>query len=247
MGMGRKKERICLFVSFLVFLFFTEQILAWETDLDYHYEYEKSGVYTKFSDWVPYRLHKWEPKYLEDFYEMSNWKQHYGEKDLLRNIYFLKIALGKRFRHPKQALCEIKSENEYYKYRNLVSMHIHLRILRSYLRIGSLYDKRHVYFQNLDFAQELKQSFSVAESYYSEAIPHWKKAEEHAKIANEIPIDLDLGTMETEAYEIRTGKLDMGLAIERHLDRLSGKKQIVLEFLAKHPEADKPNLDQIKD
>ncbi|EMO06532.1 hypothetical protein LEP1GSC116_3908 [Leptospira interrogans serovar Icterohaemorrhagiae str. Verdun HP] len=27
-----------------------------EIDLDYNYEYEKNGLYTKFSDWVPYKL-----------------------------------------------------------------------------------------------------------------------------------------------------------------------------------------------
>lgn len=233
--------------TFLVSIYLlTPPLFAWETDIDYNYEYEKNGPYVKFSDWVPYKLHKWEPKYLEDFYEMANLKQHYGENEIRRNIYFLKIGLAKRFRHPRQALCPITTEESYEKYRNLVFMHIHLQIMRSYLRIGSLYDKRHLYFQNLDFAHDLKNSFGIAEAFYKEAIPHWQKAKQHAERATEFPMDLDLGTMETERHHIMIGKWDYDDIIEKHLDRLDGKKKIVAEYLAKHPQADKPNLDQIQ-
>ncbi len=233
-----------LIASFLCIVAGTTPTLqAWETDIDYNYEYEKNGPYTKFSDWVPYKLHKWEPKYLEDYYELYNLKQHYNENELRKNIYFLKIALGKRFRHPKHALCETKTEKEYYKYRNLMFMHLNLGIMRSYMRIASKFDKRHVYFYNLDFAHELKNSFGIAEGFYKEAIPYWEKAREYADRANEVPVDLDLGTIETERFEIVTGKLDFGYIIQNHLTRLSGKQKIVSEYLEKYPEADKPVLD----
>ncbi|EKT88438.1 hypothetical protein [Leptospira santarosai] len=214
-----------------------------EIDLDYNYEYEKNGLYTKFSDWVPYKLHKWEPKFLEDYYQLYGLKLHYGENELRRNIYFLKIGLKKRFRHPKNALCPVKDEEEYYKYRNLLFMHINLQIMRSYMRIASQFDKRHLYFYNLDFAYDLNRSFEVADGFYKEAIPYWKEAQRYADRSSEIDSDLDLGTMETERYEIMTGKLDFGKIIEDHLARLGKKRNTVQEFLAKHPDANKPLLE----
>jgi hypothetical protein len=199
-----------------------------EVDLDYNYEYEKNGPYTKFSDWIPYKLHKWEPRNLEDYYQLVGLRQHFGENDLRRDIYFLKLSLQKKFRHPKNALCEIHSEEEYYKYRNLLFMHLNIRIMRSYMRLASLYDKRHLYFYNLDFAPDLKDSFHIAEGFYKEAIPYWEKAREHADKANEIPFDLDLGTLETERFQIVTGKLDYGYIINNHLEKLN-KKQLMVQ------------------
>ncbi|WP_078127643.1 hypothetical protein [Leptospira alexanderi] len=215
-----------------------------EIDLDYNYEYEKNGPYTKFSDWVPYKLHKWEPKFLEDYYQLYGLKPHYGENELRRNIYFLKIGLKKRFRHPKNALCPVKDEEEYYKYRNLLFMHINLQIMRSYMRIASQFDKRHLYFHNLDFAYDLNRSFEVADGFYKEAIPYWKEAQRYADRSSEIDSDLDLGTIETERYEIITGKLDFGKIIEDHLFRLEKKRNTIQEYLAKHPDANKPLLEQ---
>lgn len=227
-----------VWVSILIILGSKNPIYSFETDIDYNYDYEKNGPYMKFSDWIPYKLHKYEPRNLEDFYEMSALKQHYGVNELRRNIYFLKIGMRKKFRHPQRALCKIESEEEYYKYRNLLFMHMNLRIMRSYLRIGSLYDKRHLYFYNLDFAEDLDKSFAIAEGFYKEAIPYWEKAREHADIANEIPFELDLGTLETERFEIVTGKLNYTWIIENHLEKLEKKRRTVKAELARRNQED---------
>ena len=235
------KNALFFAVVMATFCFFSP--VSAEVDLDYNYYYEKNGPYTKFSDWVPYRLHKWEPRTLEDYYELANLKQHYGEAELRRNIYFLTNALNLKFRHPRNALCEVKTEEDYYKYRNLLFMHLNLGIMRSYMRIASLYDKRHLYFYNLDFAYDLDKSFSKSELLYKEAIPYWDKARFYADRANEVPVDLDLGTLESEVFEIVTGKLDFGQIIGDHLERLKRKRATVTQFLKENPDSNQPKLD----
>jgi hypothetical protein len=230
-GSGKHLFSLGVFFAWILIFTPTGRDISSEPDLDYNYDYEKNGPYMKFSDWIPYRLHKWEPRNLEDFYELAGLKQHYGENELRRNIYFYKISLQKKFRHPQRALCKIESEEEYYKYRNLLFMHLNLRIMRSYLRLGSLYDKRHLYFYNLDFAEDLEKSFQIAEGFYREAIPYWEKAREYADRANEVPYELDLGTLETERFEIVTGKLDFGWIIENHLDRVEKKQKLIAQEL----------------
>ena len=235
----------------LLFFFVTINLqptgsISSETDIDYNYEYEKNGPYTKFSDWVPNKLHKWNPVFLEDFYELYGLKLYHGENDLRKNIYFLKIALKKRFRHPKNALCFTPEEQHYHKYRLLLFMQINLMIMRSYMRIGSLYDKRHLYFYNLDFAYDLNRSFGIAETFYKEAMPYWEKAHNYARQADKIPHILDLGTIESTRFEIMEKKLDYGKIINSHLSRLDKKKKLVNEYLQKHPEENKPFLSSIE-
>ncbi len=215
--------------------------------LNHNYEYEMGGVRTKFADWVPYKLHKWNPKFLEDFYELYGLRLHYNENDLRKDIYFLKIGLKSRFRHPRNALCRITDEETYYKYRLLLTMHLNLQIMRSYMRIASQYDKRHLYFYNLDFAHELKNSFTKSKEIYKEALIYWNIAKENALKADSLKRDLDLGTMETERYEISIGKLDFEHIIQDHLTRLDRKLLTVNEYLKDHPGADKPFLETIDD
>jgi hypothetical protein len=212
-------------------------------NLNHDYEYEQNGLKTKFSDWVPYKLHKWNPKFLEDYYELYGLKLHYNENELRKNISFLKIGLQSRFRHPRNALCPIKDEEYYLKYRLLLTMHLNLQIMRSYMRIASQYDKRHLYFQNLDFAHELKNSFKLAEGFYKEALPYWEKARENAFKAERIKKELDLGTLESERYEITAGKLNFAEIIGDHLMRLDKKQKAVDTYLRENPAADKPILE----
>lgn len=241
-----------LFIVYTTFMLFTKTFAYpiesdYMLNLDHNYEYEQHGLKTKFSEWVPYKLHKWEPKFLEDFYELYGLKLHYNENELRKNIYFLKAGLQKRFRHPKNALCPITDETMYYKYRLLLTMHMNLQIMRSYMRLASLYDKRHVYFQNLDFAHELKNSFKIAEGFYKEALPYWEKARKLAFDSDKIKRELDIGTIESERFEIVSGKLNFAEIIGDHLSRLEKKQRIVENYLKEHPKADKPLLEQMEE
>ena len=191
----------------------------------------QDGPFTKFSDWIPKRLHDVEPLFLEDFYELYGLKLLYDENELRRNIYFLKIALKKRFRHPKNALCLTQSEPEYHKYRLLLFMQVNLAIMRSYMRIASLYDKRMLYFYNLDFADDLEVSFAVAEGFYKEALPYWQEAKKFALEADQHPFEIDLPAMESARFSIATGEEDFAYIIGQHLAKLAAKQSEVKTFL----------------
>ncbi|MCP5499361.1 MAG: hypothetical protein H7A25_05630 [Leptospiraceae bacterium] len=243
MGWKYVKYKFFLIFSFLFYFSLSAQVGF--PGMRYHYQYNmKDHTETRFKEWVPYRLHKWDPKFLEDYYELYGLKMHYGENELRKDIYFLKIGLKSRFRHPRNALCHVKSEEEYHKYRLLLFMHLNLQIMRSYMRIGSLYDKRHLYFYNLDFAHELNKSFQTALSFYKQAKPFWADAKKQALEANKILKDIDLGTLETERYDISTGKLNFEYIIDTHIARLEKKLKTVQEYLRKHPDADKPAIEQ---
>ena len=219
-------------------------VFAGPIGLSHNYEYSMEDPHSKFSDWVPYRLHKWNPKFLEDYYELYGLKLHYDEAELRKDISFLRIGLKSRFRHPRNSLCHVKSEEEYYKYRLLLHMHLNLQIMRSYMRIASQYDKRHLYFYNLDVAHELKKSFETAIAFYNQAKPYWKEAKDNAMKASKVLKEVDIGTIESERFEISTGKLNFEKIIEDHIARAEKKLETIKEYLAKNPDADKPILEQ---
>ena len=180
--------------------------------------------------------------FLEDYYQLYGLRLHYDINELRRNIFFLKIALKKRFRHPKNALCKITTEESYYKYRLLMFMQINLQIMRSYMRIASKYDKRHLYFYNLDFAYDLNRSFQIAESFYKEALPYWNKAHKYALKASSLNSEIDLGTIESNRYRIQIGKLNFKKMIQNHLKKLEQKQKTIQAYFDKYPEANKPYL-----
>jgi hypothetical protein len=141
------------------------------------------------------------------------------------------MSLDAKFRHPRNSLTQIKTPEEFHKYRLLLQMHTYLLIMRMHLRLGSMYDKRHLYFHDLDVADDLEISFLIAKTYYSESRKYWEKARELAHKAHEYPFEMDLGTMETERFEIVTGVLDYDRIIDLHTARVEAKLEHITAFL----------------
>ena len=199
-----------------------------------NYYYDRTGRWTKFSDWIPFQQKKFVPTHLEDFYQLYGLPHHYKPADIKESIYFLEFALSRKFRHPRNALCKIETEEAYHKYRLLMYMQINYLVMRMYLRLGSLYDKRHLYFHDLDFADDLEVSFLVARTYYHTAYEYWKKAKRYAALAGEHPFEIDLPTIESHRFEINNGELNFDRIIYRHLRRVESKLGVVKPFLDEH-------------
>ncbi len=205
------------------------QIPRGEIRLNYYYD--RTGRWVKFSDWIPFKQKKYEPMFMEDFYSLYSLPAGYHPDDVKESIYFLTQSLTHKFRHPRKALCTIRTEEEYHRYRLLMYMHTNILIMRMYLRLGSLYDKRHLYFHDLDMADDLEISFLVARTYYHEARKYWDQAVNYANQTEQYRFELDLPTIETERYEINNGKLNFGYLINRHLGRVEAKLEVTSAFL----------------
>ena len=200
---------------------------------DYQYQYfSEKKKYTPFSDWIPkVRLHFYTvPHYVEDYYLLYGLKQYYNENTLRRNIDRLSTALQCKFRHPSEALIQVTSEEEYLKYRNLMFMHINMLLLRDHLKIAARYDKRNIYFYSADFAKDIRDSLDIAERYYNDALPYWREALKYAQKASEIKITTDMGTVETERFNIVKGNTDFERIIGKHISKLK-KNRLKLDSM----------------
>ena len=202
-------------------------------ELRLNYYYDDSGRWVKFSDWIPYQQRKYRPRHLEDFYALVGLPHSYKVSEVKQDIYWLVQALTHKFRHPSHSLCKIESKEEYHKYRLLMFMHINKLIMRKFLRLASLYDKRNLTFHDLDFADDLERSFSIAQSYYKQAYPYWQLARNYAQQANQYRFELDLPTIETERFEIVRKELNYDRIIERHLYKVQAKLSATKSFLDK--------------
>jgi len=196
-----------------------------------NYYYDRTGRWVKFSDWIPFKRKRNAPRFLEDFYLLFGLPYHYNVHEVKEAIHFLYMARASRFRHPRNALCKIKTEPRYHKYRLLMHMKINLLLMRMYLRLGSLYDKRHLYFHDLDVADDLEKSFLIARTYYREAAKYWNIARKYARRAHEYPFEIDLPTIESERFQIVRGELDFDRIIGLHLARVQARLGITGEFL----------------
>jgi hypothetical protein len=220
-----KKSIITIFFVFLIIVFMRSVPHA--EDYQYQYFNKEKDKYVPFSDYIPkVRLHYITvPHYLEDFYELYGMKQYYNENSLRKNIDRMQTALNCKFRHPSQALVKIDSEEEYYKYRNLMFMHINILIMRNHMTIASRYDKQKIFFYNSPFAKEINESMDIAEKYYKEAIPYWEKAKQYADVASTVKITTGLGFIESERFSIVKGDLDYEKIINDHLKRIALKRE----------------------
>lgn len=198
---------------------------------DYQYQYYngEEKEYLPFSDYIPKirRHYKTVPHYLEDYYELYGLKLHYNENTLRMNIERLKTALLCKFRHPSEALVRIESEQEYYKYRNLMFMHVNLLIMRNYMRIASRYDQQKIRFYSGPFSKEIQESFIIAEKNYTDALPYWDEAVKYARVASTVKITTNLGFIESERYSIVKGDLNFKKIINDHLTRIQKKKEML--------------------
>jgi hypothetical protein len=135
------------------------------------------------------------------------------------------------FDNPVRSLALIETENDFQRYKALFKMHMSLLIIDSYLQLARRFDKEHVYFFNLWFAKELKESFTIARYFYEISLNYWEEAKKYALEVDDIPGRINLDHWEDEYYLIQTGELDYRAIIVDHLGKLNERLQKVENYL----------------
>jgi hypothetical protein len=100
------------------------------------------------------------------------------------NIWYLQVALNSPFKHPLQALCVIRTEEEHEQYKRLLRTRIAFLLSQCFMQLGYRYDKEEIYFFNHEYAKELAKGFDMAKYYYHEAIAYWDEARRVAAEVN---------------------------------------------------------------
>ena len=168
--------------------------------------------------------------YAEEFY-LYVMNLYPVNGSLERNIRFMQWALAAPFDNPVNSLAKIESENDWVRYKALFRLHVNLLIIDSYLQLARRFDKEHLYFFNLWYAEELAESFGIARYCYETALRYWDEAEQGADAAGGLPGRIDIDDWEDDLYLIQEGALDYEKIITEHLGRLDSKIRRVEEYL----------------
>ncbi|MDA3956014.1 hypothetical protein [Oceanispirochaeta sp.] len=172
----------------------------------------------------PVDLHAYKILYAEQFYRLYHQHMYLYPEDTMENIHYLGMALRSDFANPLNALATITNEKEWEKYRYLFYMHVNLRLVDSYLKLGMKYDKRNAYFYNYPWKFSNLDSLDTAEECYRYALNFWEDAKEWSAKASSDKFAWmfiqDVQFWEDESYRIETKDLNYEKTIQRELDRL---------------------------
>jgi len=191
-------------------------------------------IFMALVSFTPYTAQARKLFYAEEFY-LYVLNLYQTNPNHMRNIRFLQWALKAPFDNPIRSLALITTEDEFKRYKALFKMHANLLIIDSYLQLARRFDKQHVYFFNLAYAQDLEKSFTFARYFYQMGLNYWEEVKKHALEASEIPVRINIDAWEDELYLIQEGKLDYEATIRRHLKNLETRYQIVKKFLESDP------------
>ncbi len=165
-------------------------------------------------------------KYKEDFYKLYHIHYQQYPDDCLENIYWLECAVKADFRNPLYADAKITDQEQYEKYRYLYMMHLNLKLIEQYMRLGRVYDKKAFYFYDAPWKEAYLDNLKKTKSCYEAGYYYWKEACLWAEKANigkfKFLFIRELQNWEDERERIFTGELDYKKTIDRELKRVNG-------------------------
>jgi len=182
-------------------------------------------------------LNAYMAKYKEDFYKLYHIHYQQYSDDCIENIYWLEQAAKADFCNPQYVDFKITSEKQWEKYRYLFQMHINLKIIEQYLRLGRIYDKKCIYFYDSPWKDEYLDNMEKALSCYKSGFIYWQEAKVWCEKANGSSFNF-LYITEKQAWEdererIKSGELDY----ERMLNREVARLEKNIEELKNMPES----------
>ena len=166
-------------------------------------------------------LYSYKILYAEQFYKLYHRHFYHYPEDYLENIYYLERALKSDFCNPLNALAVINTKEEWARYRNLFKMHVSLKLVESYLGLGSKFDKMNAYFYNAPWQRENIRSLEIAREHYEFAKVYWAETLKwNALVKKSWTCLEEIQAWEDESYRIREKLLDYNVIINKHITRV---------------------------
>lgn len=164
-------------------------------------------------------------KYKEDYFKLYHTHYQYNPDDYMENIYWLERAIKADFANPYFAYTKIENEQQWEKYRYLFQMHLNLKLIEQYLRLGNIYDKKVVYFYDSQWKDEYLRNMEKTKSCYEFCYTYWQEAQLWAEKASVGKFNYlyitSLQNWEDERFRITEGKLDYKKTLDRELARVN--------------------------
>lgn len=165
-------------------------------------------------------------KYKEDFYQLFHVHYQQYPDDVMENIYWLEKAVAADFANPLYAAAKINDERDWEKYRYLFMMHVNLKIIEQYMRLGRTYDHAVAHFYDAPWKDTYIEQLQKTKSCYETGLYYWREAKLWAEKANTSAFRFrwlsDIQHWEDERERISTGKLDYEKILTRELARVQG-------------------------
>jgi hypothetical protein len=194
---------------------------------------------------APAGVHARRLYYAEEFY-LYVMNLYQVNPSLERNIRFMQWALQAPFDNPVRSLARIETQNDFTRYKTLFKMHVNLLIIDSYLQLARRFDKQHVYFFNLWYAESLKESFQIARYYYQIGLNYWGEVEKYAQAGEKLPGRIDIDEWEDDLYRIQNGELDYSAIISSHLEKLDARIRTVDNYLSRFPDTETEEPSEVR-
>lgn len=171
--------------------------------------------------------------YAEQFYKLYHQHLYQYPDDSMEDIYYLGMALRSDFANPLNALAKINNEKEWEKYRYLFYMHVNLRLIDSYIKLASKYDRQKAYFYNapwkdanIDSLKKARECYVYAQNFWDDAVS-WSDKASDPKFAWMTLEDIQY--WEDENYRIQQGELDYKAILKEQIDRVD---KLIAQFKA---------------
>ena len=181
--------------------------------------------------------HAYVAKYKEDYYRLYHIHYQQLPDDCIENIYWLEKAVNADFCNPQYAMATIQNENQWEKYRALFMMHVNLKLIEQYLRLGRIYDKDVAYFYDAPWKDEYVRDLQKALSCYEAGYYYWEEAKLWAEKANVTKFYF-LFITDQQAWEDERERIVTGIffLMIRRPPRSTRVKSVMETFLAMEDE-----------
>ena len=175
---------------------------------------------------LPWSSYAYVAKYKEDYYRLFHVHYQQYPDDVMENIYWLEQAVKADFANPLYAGANIRDERDWEKYRYLFMMHIHLKMIEQYMRLGRVYDHSVARFYDAPWKDMYLDNLAKTKSCYESGLYYWREAKLWAEKANVSKFNFlwlpDIQAWEDEKERITTGELNYEKILTREITRVQG-------------------------